>query len=267
MADEMRSDDAGAVLAHAADVASSPDAASVPGDVAVRNGDPSARSDVPIRLAVFDYDGTIIDGQSGSLFSRYLLTHGYISLRTISRLAWWGARYKLHLPYRQDEARELIFRDLSRQGRDGALHIMRAFHAERLVPLYRPDAVAEVRRRHEEGCVTLLVSATFLEIAREAGEHLGMDGVAATRMELDENSLFTGRVDGEVVAGEGKVHAVRAWADDNLGPGRWRIAYAYGDHFTDEPLLELADEAYAVCPGKTLARAARRRDWPQLEWN
>ena len=218
------------------------------------------------RLAVFDYDGTIIDGQSGSLFSRYLLSHGLISVRTGSRLLWWGVRYKLHLPYRQDEARELIFRDLGRRGHDEALRIMRAFHDEVLRPLYRADAAAEVRRRHEEGCVTLLISATFEEIARLAAEELGVDGFAATCMECDASGAFTGKVAGEVVAGPGKCRAVERWADAHLGTGAWVIAYAYGDHFTDEPLLERAETPFAVDPGTTLARIARRRMWQILEW-
>ena len=86
-------------------------------------------------------------------------------------------------------------------------------------------------------------------------------------MELDAQGHFTGRVEGEVVAGQGKVRAVRRWADESIGPGAWSIACAYGDHFTDEPLLELADEPFAVSPGSTLARVARRRGWQSLEWN
>lgn len=220
----------------------------------------------PVRLAVFDYDGTIIDGQSGSLFSRYLLARRLISIRTGNRLLWWGARYKLHLPYRQDEARELIFRDLGAHSREEALGIMRRFHDEVLVPLCRADAREEIRRRHDEGCVTLLVSATFQEIAREAAEDLGFDGYAATRMELDANGRFTGRVDGEVVAGEGKCRAVKAWADARYGEGGWVVEYAYGDHFSDAPLLRLARHCFAVDPGKTLRSQAKRNGWPVLNW-
>lgn len=228
-------------------------------------------SDSPVQpekaqLAVFDYDGTIIDGQSGSLFSTYLLRRDLLSKRTAARLIWWGARYKLHLPFRQDESRELIFRDLGSHGYERTIQIMRDFVDEVLVPLERADAVAEVRRRSEQGMKTVLVSATFHEVARIAAERLGMDGVAATRMERDEAGAFTGRVDGEVVAGPGKVRAVSAWANEQFGEGGWQIACAYGDHFTDEPLLELAAEPFAVCPGATLKRDARRLGWQVLDW-
>ncbi len=218
------------------------------------------------QLAVFDYDGTIISGQSGSLFSAYLLRRGLLSKRTAARLIWWGTRYKLHLPFRQDESRELIFRDLGSRGYERTIQIMRDFVEEVLVPLERADAVAEVRLRASQGVKTVLVSATFYEIARLAAERLGMDGVAATHMERDENGAYTGLVSGEVVAGPGKVRAVTTWANERYGENGWQIAYAYGDHFTDEPLLALAREPFAVCPGTTLKRDARRLGWRCLDW-
>ena len=63
-------------------------------------------------LAVFDYDGTCIDGQSGSLISTWLLKGGHLSARAVTGLTWWGIRYKFHLPYRQEHSRELIFDSL-----------------------------------------------------------------------------------------------------------------------------------------------------------
>ena len=217
-------------------------------------------------LAVFDYDGTVISGQSGSLFSLYLLRRGLIHVSTGLRLLWWGARYKLHLPYRQNESRELIFRELSRLTPSEVDRIMREFHDEVLKPLYRADALREFAERREEGCVTLLVSATFEPIARVAAAFLGADGAVATRMETDGQGRFTGEVLGDVVAGEEKPRAAAAWADKNLGAGAWRIAYAYGDHFTDASLLARADVCFAVCPGRTLRVEAQRRGWRILDW-
>lgn len=223
-------------------------------------------SSTKTQLAVFDYDGTIISGQSGSLFSRYLLKHGLISKKTIGRLFWWGTRYTLHLPYRQDEARELIFRDLGIHTYEQARQIMLDFHDEVLKPRYRQAAIEEVKRREAEGCTTLLVSATFYEIAKAAVDYLGMDNVIATHMELDENGHFTGLVKGEVTAAAEKLRVATAWANENLGEGAWELAYAYGDHFTDESLLAAAKQCFAVTPGFTLRKIAYRRHWPVLNW-
>lgn len=219
------------------------------------------------RIAVFDYDGTSMDGQSGSLFTMYLLRRGIMSLPRALRLGWWGARYKLHLPYRQDEARELVFGALSEMDEGSVARVMRDFHDEVLAPRYRRQAVAEVARRRAEGCVTLLVSATFDKIADIAAEVLGVDAVLATHMERDARGGYTGRVEGQVVAGENKYRAIRDWADARYGAGSWTIAYAYGDHHSDEDLLSRAGEAFAVCPGKTLRSTAKKRGWQILDWD
>jgi phosphoglycolate phosphatase-like HAD superfamily hydrolase len=100
-------------------------------------------------IAVFDLDGTLVDGQSGSLFSIYLLKHGVINLPRAARLVWWGARYKLHLPQRQDEPREVIMAALNRSHPDDIAQIMREFHAEEMVPRYRQSMIEEVKPEDE----------------------------------------------------------------------------------------------------------------------
>lgn len=219
------------------------------------------------QVAVFDFDGTVVDGQSGALFTRYLFTSGRMSPLRLARLAWWGIRYKLHLPYRQGEARELVFGALRGRTSEEVDAIMTSFHDEVLAPLYRPQAVAEVQRCHERGLVVLLVSATFEPIAAVAARDLGADGFMATRMERDGSGGYTGKVDGPVIAGAEKYRAVERWCDANLGPGRWELSRAYADHHTDADLLARAGVAYAVCPGTTLEVSAKRRGWQILDWD
>ena len=76
----------------------------------------AAGADVDKRIhgvAVFDFDGTLINGQSGTLFTRYLRSNGMMSPGSLARLAWWGIRYKLHAPFKQEEARELVLSHVS----------------------------------------------------------------------------------------------------------------------------------------------------------
>ena len=219
------------------------------------------------QVAVFDFDGTSIRGQSGSLFTRYLFFNGRMSVLRLLRLAWWGIRYKLHLPYRQDEARELVFGALRGVAAADVDRLLERFHDEVLGPRYRERALEEAARCRERGMVTLLVSATFEPIAAVAARRMGMDGFAATRMERDAHGSYTGRVEGPVVAGPEKCRAVARWCDEHLGPGTWELARAYADHHSDTALLEQADQAFAVCPGKTLKMSAHRHGWPVLDWD
>ena len=223
-------------------------------------------ADTRRRVAVFDFDGTSIEGQSGALFTRYLLSHKMMSPLRLARLVWWGARYKLHLPHDQDQARELVFGALRRLSSQEVDELMLRFHDEVIVPLYRPRALREVAWCHEKGFVVLLVSATFAPIAEVAARRLGADGFVATQMERDERGRYTGRVEGVVVEGAEKCRAVEAWCNERLGAGAWVLERAYADHHSDTPLLEAVRAPRVVCPGKTLALTARRRGWPVLDW-
>ncbi len=219
------------------------------------------------QVAVFDFDGTSVDGQSGALFTTYLLRHRIMTLGRALTLGVWGLRYKLHLPYRQSEARELVFGALTQMEAADVDKIMRQFHDDVLLPRYRKAALAEVARRRKEGVVTLLVSATFEPIAQAAAKKMGVDACIATKMEKDPQGNYTGEVEGNVLAGDEKYRAVEAWCNKNLGQGAWELAYAYGDHHTDEDLLAHAREAFAVCPGNTLKPVAKRNGWHILDWD
>lgn len=218
-------------------------------------------------LAVFDYDGTCIDGQSGKLIATWLLKKGHLSARGARGLMWWGLCYKFHLPHRQERARELIFDDLRDYTPEEIHEIMVEFHREVLLPRYRSRALAEIKRRNEEGCATVIISATFESIACEAATYADALGFVATRMETDDTGAYTGRVLGDVIEGEAKVAAAAAWADEVLGKGAWRLAYAYGDHHSDAELLSLAEHPTAVCPGPTLKRVANENGWPIVNWD
>ncbi len=217
-------------------------------------------------VAVFDYDGTCIEGQSGQLIATWLMRNGYLSRYSVVGLLWWGIRYKLHLPFRQERARELIFRDLGKLTPEEVEQIMITFHDEVLLPRYRKRAIEEIARRREEGCLTLLVSATFETIAREAAKYLGVDGYAATSMEKDEQGHFTGRVQGAVTEGRAKVNTATELARTCSQGCPCYIEYAYGDHHSDVELLSTAKHPFAVSPGPTLRKMARRRSWPILDW-
>lgn len=219
------------------------------------------------QVAVFDFDGTSVDGQSGTLFTTYLLRHRIMKLSRALTLGVWGIRYKFHLPCRQSQARELVFGALTQMDAADVDKIMYQFHDDVMLPRYRRAALAEVARRREEGCVTLLVSATFEPIAQAAASKLGVDAFIATKMERDAQGNYTGQVEGEVLAGDEKYRSVEIWCDANLGKGAWELAYAYGDHHTDEDLLAHAREAFAVCPGNTLKPVAKKNGWHILDWD
>lgn len=220
----------------------------------------------PVRIAAFDLDGTLLDGQSGTLVLRYLISHHLVHAKTILLASWWGVRYKLHLPHRQSEVREEIMGELKLLPPDRVTQILDDFHEEILVPRYRANGIAEIRRRQQCGEHAVIVSATFDAVAQASRAFLGADAALATIMERDERGWYTGRVQGEVTAGVEKLRRLRAYADERFGAGGWVLERAYGDHYTDVPLLEAARTCVCVNATHTLRNEAERRGWTQVTW-
>ena len=223
-------------------------------------------SDSIKKIAVFDFDGTVISGQSGLLFSAYLLRRHLSSVSRTLKLMWWGVRYKLHLPQRQEEARELVVGALTQYSIEFANAVMHDFHREVVEGMYCPQALEEVRRRQAEGCCVLLVSATFEPIAELAAKKLGVDAFLATKMQVGADGHYTSKVDGPVIEGAQKLVSATEWCNQHYGKGNWELAYAYGDHYSDATLLSAAQIPCAVCPGPTLTRLASKRGWTILNW-
>ena len=124
-----------------------------------------------------------------------------------------------------------------------------------------------MRRHIEEGCVVMVVSATFDAIVNRAMESHPFQFQVSTRMKVDAQGNYTCDVDGAPVEGVEKVRMVEHFADEKFGVGNWVLAYAYGDHHSDIPLLEAARVPCAVTPDNPLEREAKRRGWSVLDWN
>lgn len=221
----------------------------------------------PVSVVAFDFDGTIIDGQSGVELVRYLCGKRILNPARAIKIFLWGIRYKLRLPCQQAEVREDIFSLFKNDPLDQVNQLMTELHDERVVPLYRKDALQLIEQLKQEGCYLLMVSAAFMSLAMPAAERLGFHALLATRMQLtDDGSGFTGKVLGKAVEGEEKTRILYEFCNLKFGEGNWRLRAAYGDHHSDASLLAAAEEAYAVCPDGGLARRARRCSWHIEEW-
>ena len=224
-------------------------------------------ADDRVRIAVFDFDGTCIDGNSPVLLVRHLALHGMLSPSVVGRILLWGAAYKLHLPQNESWVRGLVFSAFEGKPKSEVDDFLARFYDEKIDAIVRPRALAEIDRRRAQGMVIVSVSATFSPIVKRAIErrHLFDHGIA-TDMKVDEAGRYTREVACTPTEGAEKPLALARWADATYGEGNWVLAAAYGDHYSDRPLLESADAPYAVTPGPTLARFARETGWPILEW-
>ncbi len=135
------------------------------------------------------------------------------------------------------------------------------------------DALARVAWHAGEGHTIAIVSGTLEPLAKEAAraieDELAARGifpairVCATRLE-QMHGRWTGRILGEAMFGKEKLRAVlRMAAEMKLNLAQ---CYAYADSSSDGWLLAAVGRPTAVNPSNGLARLARIRAWPVLNW-
>ena len=104
---------------------------------------------------------------------------------------------------------------------------------------------------HRRGCVVGVVSGGFEEVVLPLAQALGIDHVAANRLEVQEGHL-TGRVLGRVVDGTEKLLHLQAWAAQHQVPLERTVAV--GDGANDLAMITAAGLGVAFC-AKPVVRA------------
>lgn len=218
------------------------------------------------QLAVFDFDGTSISGNSPVMLVKYLAKKGMLGPTFLFRIAMWGIAYAWHLPQNEEWARGLVFSAFEGMPKEKADAFLSEFYDKEVEPLYRARADEMMRYHADLGHTVVIVSASFEPIILRAMEKHAFSRQVSVQMEVDANGCYTRRVVGKAVEGEEKVRRVETLGDSLFGAGNWDVAYAYADHYSDIPLLEKAQHPVAVCPGPALAKHAKKQNWEIVEW-
>ncbi|MBR6185960.1 MAG: HAD family hydrolase [Clostridia bacterium] len=210
----------------------------------------------PIRLALFDFDGTLIPGDSIALLVRWArrkkaMTGGEFFSALIA-----AGGYGLGLVSAK-ESKERALRFLQRFSGGEQEKLCRAFVNEALLPLVYPRGIACVRGHQAAGRKAVLVTASTDNYMLLIGRALGFDAVLATPYFPD------GRL-GENCKGEEKPKRVAAWLSDSGLQADYAASWAYGDSGSDLPMLRLCGHPVRVNAKKALRKAApdmRAEEW------
>ena len=218
------------------------------------------------RVAVFDFDDTSIEGSSPSWLVNRLIFEHKISPITSLKIGFWGIAFKWHLPQNESWVRGQVFKAFDGKPKEVVDQYLTDFYDKIIAKRFRPKADEEMRKRAEEGCTVVVVSASFEPIVVRAMESHPFHAQISTRMKIRANGTYTREVDGRPIEGEEKLVALKRWCDGRFGPDNWELAYAYGDHHSDKPLLEAAQNPFAVSPNTGMSHIAKVKGWPVLDW-
>lgn len=208
--------------------------------------------------ALFDFDGTLIRGDSIVRFCLYCHGRGLCTGRDLARGAGAAALYALRL-YSADKSKRAALRFLTGQSETDISAVCEGFCKDVLIPMLRPQGARELRERVQAGDTALLLTASpgfYLEPLKRA---LPIADIIGTRMDARDGA-YTGLICGESCRGLQKPLRLAEY----LAAKGDRLCYerssAYGDSAGDEPMLRLCARKVAVNPKRGLLKRLRGAD-------
>lgn len=212
------------------------------------------------RLALFDLDHTLIDGDSDVLWCDFLMDEGILERASFAaRNADMEARYKAGTVGVEEFANFYVGTLAGRSASQWEPVRVR-FLQERVLPRVYPRALPLVRSHLEAGDLVVMTTATNRYITELTAAHFGIAHLLATEPEVVDG-VFTGSTTGTLNMREGKVARLDEWLTargETLGGFTSR---AYSDSMNDLPLLEAVNEPVATNADPRLANVARERGW------
>ena len=208
-------------------------------------------------FAFFDFDGTMIPGDSIAAFVRYARKRGIMPRREFFGALLAAARYVLGLTSAADsKSAALRFRmRLSPADREA---LDRAFVHDCLLPRLYPRAKACLDFHRQAGRTPVIVTASTDNYMRMVADALGVSALLATPLRPD------GTV-GENCRGEEKPRRIKAWLAEQGLEADFATSFAYGDSKSDLPMLLLCGHPVQVNPKKALRKAAP--DMEAVRWS
>jgi phosphatidylglycerophosphatase C len=183
------------------------------------------------QVAAFDFDGTITRRDTLVPFLRRL--HGPRRFTA----AFAAAAPVLGRTGARDAYKAAVLHRLLRGVPADEMERKALAYGRELPRQFRPESVERIRWHQDQGHEVLIVSASLRAYLDPVVEHLGLDGVCAVELEVDDHGLLTGRIVGRNCRGAEKVRRLT----ELLGEEPERL-WAYGNSSGDRELLAAAHE-------------------------
>ena len=207
-------------------------------------------------LAIFDFDGTMISGDSIIRYTAYAMRRGYEPWRNIIPRLWQGLKAVCGLmSATEGKSRALSF--LARMSREEQSEFNRVFCRDILMPRIFPKALERMEAHRREGLYILLVSASPDAYISHLKDFLPVDAIIASP--TDER----GRVSSST-RGEEKARRVQEWAAVQDTQIDWAGSFSYGNSANDLPVMRLTGHPVCVNPSRRMNKLAL--DLPAEKW-
>ncbi|WP_421848969.1 HAD family hydrolase [Marinomonas sp.] len=212
-------------------------------------------------LAIFDLDGTLLNGDSDYTWGQFLVEKGLVDSQDYKL-----ANDKFFEEYQAgtlDIHEYLAFslEPLTKFSREELTKLHNTFMQEKVQPMMQEKANALIKHHKDQGHFLLMITATNQFVTGPIGDALGMDHIIAPVPEIIDDH-YTGKIVGVPSFQDGKVTRLNEWLTET--GHTMKGSYFYSDSRNDLPLLELVTYPVAVDADETLTEIAQDRGWQHI---
>ena len=216
-----------------------------------------------MQLTIFDLDGTLLSGDSDTLWCRFLIDQGELDGERLRHSAEVAAHYAAGTVVPEDYCQ---FQASLLRGRSlAALQPLRQRFLADIIRPRIPQAARDLIEHHRRaGDTLLLTTATYGIVSEFTAQDLAVDAYLCTELEWTDG-LCSGRTQGRLNIRMGKVDRLRGWlAEHGQTDALLKRATFYSDSINDLALLSVVGRPVVVNPDVRLASTAIRKGWKQL---
>ena len=212
-------------------------------------------------LAIFDLDGTLLNGDSDYTWGQFLVEKGLVDTQVYKE-----ANDKFFKQYQSgtlDIYEYLAFSlaPLTQFSNAELTALHQTFMQEKIQPMMQKKASELLKHHKDQGHFLLMITATNQFVTGPIGDALGMDHIIAPVPEI-VNDQYTGKVAGIPSFQEGKVTRLNDWLAET--GHSMEGSYFYSDSRNDLPLLELVAHPIVVDGDEILTNIAQERGWQHI---
>lgn len=216
-----------------------------------------------MRVAIFDFDGTIYSNETYQLLMEHLKEHPVYSTRYkhFMRLVlppYIGNKMKVYPKQRMKNRSMKVYLEALKGLSITELDEYFEEVAEKMHADLNQEVVAKLYEHAEDGIHIMIVSGAYTPLLHIVTKEMPVDAIIGTDIPVNRNILNT-RVSLNHVQGTHKNDQIEAaLAGQDID---WENSYAYADSLSDLTVLELVGNPVAVNPESKLQAIAKKREW------
>lgn len=216
------------------------------------------------RLAVFDLDHTLLNGDSDVLWISFLhkkkvVDDAFLEKRDIFFQEYNNANLNLAVFL------AFILSPLTQFSRAELESMHNEYMRDYIIPIVYKQAPALIKKHKDNGDDVLIISATNEFLIKPIASYLGIEHCLGIQLEENKQGDFTGDYVGVPSFQAGKITRLESWLQEqNKHFEAYQATYFYSDSVNDIPLLEKVSNPVVVNPDNQLKKVAQNLGWEIL---